>query len=376
MTIIKSHIIISIYVLIFLGILGIVQSSCPDLCSGHGECDKYSSCQCTKGFQGADCSEKICPFGNAWSDVPFESDKAHQLAECSNRGICSRRDGLCVCMEGFTGSSCDRLACPGNCMNNGKCISMEKRALKTLDINSKQFLYQDVWDAEKIYGCMCDNRHTGYDCSLKVCPDGDDPLTIGQVNEVQLLKCIAVSGAFVLYYKGVPSPAIRISANANDVRDALLQIPILTGVKVTFAIPSGSVCQPLTNIVTIEFTSQFGRQPPLVPLIDNVMLSTGGSVAIAANLDIFTDTSGTVFNAIPGSKEAEPCANRGICSDIDGLCQCYSSNGDVYASSNGYGIAGLRGDCGFIYSGKTVATCPGEVQCSGHGVCNSNKVNT
>lgn len=84
---------------------------------------------------------------------------------------------------------------------------------------SQSFEYKTIWDAEKIMACICDVGHTGYDCSEWVCPNGDDPLTKNQVctilagrninlclfrlqvNEIQLVKCIATQGTFVLYYR-------------------------------------------------------------------------------------------------------------------------------------------------------------------------------
>ena len=50
-------------------------------------------CTCDAEYQGADCSEKICPFGHAWSDEATATDVAHAEAECSNRGICNRKNG-------------------------------------------------------------------------------------------------------------------------------------------------------------------------------------------------------------------------------------------------------------------------------------------
>ena len=47
----------------------------------------------------------------------------------------------------------------------------------------------DAWDAEKIYGCLCDEGYTGHNCDLRTCPTGDDLLTTLQVNEVQYVKC-------------------------------------------------------------------------------------------------------------------------------------------------------------------------------------------
>jgi hypothetical protein len=74
-----------------------------------------------------------------------------------------------------------------------------------------------------------------------------------------------------------------------------------------------------------------------------------------------------------------------------GLCTCFDSNGDEYGSSDGYGRAGSRGDCGYAYlyehnyaavlrvyvcrwvvkpTLSIVSTCPGSTPCSGHGFCN------
>jgi hypothetical protein len=51
---------------------------------------------------------RSCPTGTAWGDRPYSTDNAHQLAECSNAGVCDRGSGICRCFEGFTGSSCQR----------------------------------------------------------------------------------------------------------------------------------------------------------------------------------------------------------------------------------------------------------------------------
>ena len=67
--------------------------------------------------------------------------------------------------------------------------------------NSQSFAYTDIWDATKIYGCACDSSYYDYQCAEALCPAGDDPLTVGQVNDVQIIKCVAISGRFLLYYK-------------------------------------------------------------------------------------------------------------------------------------------------------------------------------
>jgi hypothetical protein len=40
----------------------------------------------------------------------------------------------------------------------------------------------DLWDSNKNMACKCDPRWTGYDCSERKCPLGDDPLTVDAVD--------------------------------------------------------------------------------------------------------------------------------------------------------------------------------------------------
>ena len=348
-----------------------IYSSCPNLCSDRGTCDKYSACTCNDGFRGADCSEHICPFGVAWSDEAIGTDTAHQLAECSNRGLCNRRDGRCNCMPGFTGTACERLECQSNCNGVGICTSLLKKTEDTRDDYSRHFVYDDVWDAEKMHGCLCDPAYTGYDCSEMVCPTGDDPLTNSQVNEVQLIKCVADSGHFTIYYKGLPSRTLAWDSSAEQVKEALERISHITNVKVSFSLSGSTACQPLVNVISVEFTEQFGNLVPMVVEMDDEMAHSGGLVYVAADgTSCWEDDLGVVHKSIKGTKEGDECSNRGQCNHDDGMCYCYDTNGDSYASSDGYGSAGLRGDCGFPISGA-IATCPGELMCSGHGICQS-----
>jgi hypothetical protein len=89
--------------------------------------------------------------------------------------------GVCSCMLGFSGHACERMACPTACNGNGRCMSMHDQSVRMRNSQSVQYTYNGVWDANRIEGCICDLKYTGYDCSQRVCPNGDDPLTKGQV---------------------------------------------------------------------------------------------------------------------------------------------------------------------------------------------------
>eukprot|EP00501_MAST-03F_sp_TOSAG23-6_P000261 GSMAST32.ASY1.ANO1.267.1 assembled CDS len=109
-------------------------------------------------------------------------DEGHFYRECSNKGICNRQTGLCECFSGYEGEGCIRAACANDCSGHGVC----KRAA---DLNPDY----NAWDALKTQSCVCDVGYSGPDCSLRLCPKGDDPVTrLQNKNAVQ---------SFGYYYK-------------------------------------------------------------------------------------------------------------------------------------------------------------------------------
>jgi hypothetical protein len=51
-------------------LVAFASASCPNDCSQHGLCNQYSACECYRNWMGADCSERVCPFGHAFIDTP------------------------------------------------------------------------------------------------------------------------------------------------------------------------------------------------------------------------------------------------------------------------------------------------------------------
>jgi hypothetical protein len=54
------------------------------------------------------------------------ADEGHYYMECSNRGLCDRKTGLCECFDGYTGRACARQACPNDCSGHGVCHTVDE----------------------------------------------------------------------------------------------------------------------------------------------------------------------------------------------------------------------------------------------------------
>ena len=362
-------------------------AGCPNLCSSHGFCDDASGvCHCDFTYTGGDCSLRTCPDDFAWSDMASADDTAHARAECSNAGLCNRERGNCMCFIGFEGPACERMSCPGGadmpCNSHGVCMSMRNFAGTIVGENMP---YTQPWDADKVYGCLCDTGYTGHDCMSKPCPVGDDPLTTGQVDGTQIVHCNASHGTFRLSFLGDTTIDIAADASRETVEDAINTLESMSGMvggtgggsTVTFTGRGQSTACGVDGVVTevvdtsqiavgtsynvtyyrshnftVTFSQLYGPQE-LIEVQDKNALSDGSVISVSFGVN--------------GTKESDVCSNRGICDAVTGICTCMKN----YDTSNGRGFAGdsahNRGDCGFPTA--SITACPGEVKCSAHGVC-------
>jgi len=351
----------------------VIAEPCPNSCNGHGRCHSPGTqCKCFDGYTGADCSLLMCPFGAAWTDHAIATDVAHQSKECSNMGVCDRLTGGCICRVGFEGNACERNTCPVSCTGMGDCQSMYYYAQKKDPGSGTVFVYETIWDANKIYGCACDSKYAGYACGLRNCPVGDDPMTgngadtpenPAQKNDQQKISCKAGGGTFTLQFRGKTTVAIAFNAGKNAIQNALEALPTLGVGHVIVLMEAAQACTESgasSTSFTVEFVQEFGALPLLVP--DKSRLFNLNSISGPA---LFT-----VSKQIGGTKENAVCSNRGVCDTATGDCMCNTN----YATSNGVAGSGTRGDCG--YPTATIQVCPGPgsppVACSAHGTCSGN----
>jgi len=283
-----------------------VTNSCPGeiQCSGHGVCSS-KTCICSDGWMGGDCSVRTCPKGIAWFAYPDSDQSAHDFAhpeECANNGLCDRSKGECICHAGFAGGSCDHISCPGDpvCSGHGQCLTMKQLALAaTVNGVSTPHSYGNnphntkTWDHTIMRGCKCDPGFEGYDCSERICPYGDDPMTLNQVEEVQLLSCVADLGSFKLSFRQETTKSIPFNATASQVEMALEGLTTIGDVNVTFT-------DPTINIAKYVLSST-GTQSPIERCSDagHTAIATANECNLAAtalNLSTGNVTSNTAFD--------------------------------------------------------------------------------
>lgn len=381
------------------------------MCTGHGRCVAVNRCECFSGWASGDCSERSCPEGPAWSGVAVADNVAHVPTPCSARGVCDTVRGVCVCEAGFEGSACERLACgEGGCSGHGECETLRRHAteqdpgyepLAAPYSNVRApFVYDTPWDADMTQGCTCDAGFTGVHCEQRVCPTGDDPLSTGQVNEVQLLRCDidpadpAYQGKqFTLNFLGAVTRPFGVGLAIGDLRVLLEELPTIRVVSVAYSSGStfcdasyaslpglSSLTQPASsNIVSVTFLTEHGRFLPRLVVLDQAAAELYG----AKNNAVFVAAKGETLAAtvpnpatpggvlvvtqasVEGTKENAPCSGRGRCNEDTGVCACFPG----FGSSDGMGAKGSEGDCGYAY--LPVTSCPGSrgVECSGHGAC-------
>lgn len=277
-------------------------AACPNKCSGHGSCGVNDVCQCMQNWIGGDCSMRQCPLVRAWHDTAEGDNDAHYYQECGNRGSCDREKGVCDCDAGFTGSGCRRMACPDDCSGHGVCDFIEELAENSFDkrIAGTRGIKYELWDQEKIMGCKCDPWYEGHNCAKRTCPKGDDQLTPGQTEMMQLIQvtddaatpAVAVIEGYLTYFDpyGNAYTTTAIKFDSADQAGTCARIQ-----KALNRLPNNALNKATVGIVAAG-TTLFTRDAP------RAITSTGGvGAAVSTTAPAFTTQCVVKFKSEPGT---------------------------------------------------------------------------
>jgi hypothetical protein len=397
----------------------VVQAACPGGCNGHGACGAADVCECQQNWAGGDCSLRACPFGPSWTattmatladdriadDViaatpggfferngdgdflfpeTFEAlypkaPASHAYTECSGRGTCDYSTGLCRCFEGFEGRGCRRMTCPNGCSGHGRCLTNSEINDNYNSVNGPN---DEYWDQHRTQSCACDRGYSGYDCSLRICPFGDDPTTACSENSAADYQMVQVAvtdnstfftleftdmfgGAFTTRPIAVDACEVDAAGGCRELQYALMELP-------NFAIPevevdlvdietqdvSGTATTVNTYVVHFSDPSNTGKQNTLqceviadntaagaAPKYANVVEcatynvgqpewydDAGNELTLESSIagidityamdDLIPDCTSGALCAETAYEEFVLCSNKGLCDYATGNCVC------------------------------------------------------
>eukprot|EP01029_Cantina_marsupialis_P018749 TRINITY_DN431_c0_g1_i4.p1 TRINITY_DN431_c0_g1~~TRINITY_DN431_c0_g1_i4.p1 ORF type:complete len:1281 (-),score=405.32 TRINITY_DN431_c0_g1_i4:529-4371(-) len=160
----------------------ITETECPNSCSGHGVCDRYSGeCSCMDGYIGDTCSQRCC------------------AENCNYNGMCYHVSGSCSCGFGYYGETCAQRFCQYDCSGHGTCLSdgscdcddgwlgdgcyIEELSCKDPDCSGHGTCDNGI--------CFCDRHYDGESCET----EEDGTLSTEYQMYVEVVWGIAGSGS-------------------------------------------------------------------------------------------------------------------------------------------------------------------------------------
>merc|ERR1711871_384944 len=173
-------------------------------CSNQGLCDRGAGvCECFDGYTGIDCGVAVCPndcsgngrcmtIADMARSAPSRSENTIEVARGSHFVSTELTPDVSVGDIVYLGEQADydsavqytvtnivsKMSSSTALGNQGFTVS--PRAQRSLPFGSALYKASkyNLWDANKVAGCVCDDGFSGHDCSSKKCPVGADPLDV------------------------------------------------------------------------------------------------------------------------------------------------------------------------------------------------------
>ncbi|CAE7874696.1 unnamed protein product [Symbiodinium sp. KB8] len=256
------------------------------------------------------------------------------------------------------------------------------------------------WDSDMVVGCACDPGFAGYDCSMRVCVQGRDPLEVNHTeamlgrklhNEIQIVSCewdpteVQTEG-FRFLFKGHLTRFIPYTASKEEVELALYPLTGLVDVRFLAEGQFGACTSSGAShgVMSVEFLHLLEDVPAL--RVEENYRSTHGEYddevvrnfhvgshqhvdfMVADGVDDATPIrghDGLMYYAQRGEHKQYECSRRGLCDYFSGLCHCFDEYiGDAFEPGEG-----VYDNCGSIRPEVEVTDCPGRIENGEERLC-------
>lgn len=137
-----------------LALVASAAAECPNACSGHGECSQNDMCTCYRNWQANDCSERVCPYGIAFTTTPQgDLNSDGDLYDSSKKLIViksgsSAGDAILASITTLTNTLTFQSDLAAGELNVGDCLSIENNRRCVTALSSTNPLKVFTLDAD------------------------------------------------------------------------------------------------------------------------------------------------------------------------------------------------------------------------------------